>query len=346
MWHLFSAARSVYCSLKLHHVVILAVASFTAVQSGQSAAQPPEVTLTQIGSPIWRPADFQVFSAPGYTEEDRQRTRGAIRPRDRAVEPYTTPHGPPYDSELSTDMAAAGFVSRSVFPREAIMGNPNVIHRAFLLLPDPGITGSSRDFASGPVIPNSFFPITSSAELWKDGALAFDHGDAVFEVRPTDQPFEGTSHRTVFGYYWDNGAENVGNYEYRGSLRDTQGNGWDWVALFKVVAELPPGDFNQDGTVDAADYVVWRKGVGTTYTQDDYDAWRANFGTSLLAGNGSAIPSAESLPAVPEPATLMIICIVAIGISATRRAVRRGGLPCSEFRRNSVTCTVDARLTR
>jgi hypothetical protein len=312
----------------MQHVVLLAVAAFTAVQPGQLAAQAPAVTLTQIGAPIWRPADFQIFSAPGTTDEDRQRTRGAIRPLDRAIEPYTTPHGPPYDSELSTDMAAAGFVSRSVFPREAIMGNPNVIHRAFLLLPEPGITGSSRDFASGPVIPKSLFPITSSTELWKDGALAFDHGDAVFNVRPSDQPFEGASHRTVFGYYWDSGAENVGNYEYRGSLRDTQGNGWDWVALFKVVAELPPGDLNQDGTVDAADYVVWRKTDGT---QTGYDAWRANFGTSLLAGSGAAIPSAESLPAVPEPTTFVIasmsvIAIVAAARSIKSRAVRRDGL--------------------
>jgi hypothetical protein len=132
----------------------------------------------------------------------------------------------------------------------------------------------------------------------------------------------------VFGYYWDSGAENVGNYEYRGSLRDTQGNGWDFVALFKVVAELPPGDFNQDGTVDAADYVVWRKSLGTTHTQDDYDAWRANFGTSLLAGNGSTIPSAKSLPAVPEPSTLVIACVAAIGIGIpARRPTRKQGWP-------------------
>ena len=31
------------------------------------------------------------------------------------------------------------------------------------------------------------------------------------------------------------------------------------------------GDFNHDGNVDATDYVVWRKGLGTTYTQDDYN---------------------------------------------------------------------------
>jgi hypothetical protein len=96
------------------------------------------------------------------------------------------------------------------------------------------------------------------------------------------------------------------------------------VAPFKVVAELPPGDFNQDGTVDAADYVVWRKTDGT---QTSYDAWRANFGTSLLAGGGSTIPSAESLSAVPEPVTLAIECITACGlVAAGRRRTRRAAM--------------------
>jgi hypothetical protein len=31
------------------------------------------------------------------------------------------------------------------------------------------------------------------------------------------------------------------------------------------------GDFNNNGIVDAADYVVWRNGLGTTYTPQDYN---------------------------------------------------------------------------
>src|SRR5262245_24788108 len=38
-----------------------------------------------------------------------------------------------------------------------------------------------------------------------------------------------------------------------------------------------PGDFNGNGTVDAADYVVWRKTGGT---QADYTTWRTHFGQS------------------------------------------------------------------
>jgi hypothetical protein len=38
------------------------------------------------------------------------------------------------------------------------------------------------------------------------------------------------------------------------------------------------GDFNLDGAVNAADYVVWRKNPGGTLTPADYGKWRSNFG--------------------------------------------------------------------
>jgi autotransporter-associated beta strand protein len=65
-----------------------------------------------------------------------------------------------------------------------------------------------------------------------------------------------------------------------------------------------PGDFNVDGTVDAADYVVWNKGLGTTYTSGDYDVWRANFGRSAGSGSGSSFSGATS---IPEPATIALV---------------------------------------
>ena len=44
---------------------------------------------------------------------------------------------------------------------------------------------------------------------------------------------------------------------------------------------LPPatllGDYNRNGTVDAADYAVWRDGLGSVYNQNDYQIWRAAF---------------------------------------------------------------------
>ena len=74
---------------------------------------------------------------------------------------------------------------------------------------------------------------------------------------------------------------------------------------------LLPGDFNDDGAVDAADYVVWRDGLGKTYAQEDYEVWRANFGMRI--GNGT------SLSSVPEPATLLMFLVAAIGIRMRHR---------------------------
>jgi len=68
--------------------------------------------------------------------------------------------------------------------------------------------------------------------------------------------------------------------------------------VLKVVPMLP-GDYNTNGKVDSADYVVWRDGLGTIYTQADYAVWRAHFGET-------AGPSA-SLSSVPEPAGWVIL---------------------------------------
>jgi hypothetical protein len=62
-----------------------------------------------------------------------------------------------------------------------------------------------------------------------------------------------------------------------------------------------PGDFNLDGIVDTVDYVVWRKGLGTTYTQTDYDVWRANFGAAS-AGNGAGSSAGDPHARVPASA--------------------------------------------
>lgn len=76
------------------------------------------------------------------------------------------------------------------------------------------------------------------------------------------------------------------------------------------------GDFNGDGVVDAADYVVWRDGFGPIYSTDDYDDWRSNFGASTItaAANGSI-----SNVAVPEPALLYVIGAAMLILSARVR---------------------------
>lgn len=70
-----------------------------------------------------------------------------------------------------------------------------------------------------------------------------------------------------------------------------------------------PGDYNSNGTVDAGDYVLWRKGgplaneVDTpgTVNAADYTAWRARFGNTSGAGSGL------TNSAVPEPSTFVLL---------------------------------------
>jgi hypothetical protein len=76
-----------------------------------------------------------------------------------------------------------------------------------------------------------------------------------------------------------------------------------------------PGDFNHNGTVDAADYVVWRKSLGTFYTQSDYSVWRAHFGQALGSGSGTATSANSS---VPEPRHGLLL-MAGILLSCSRR---------------------------
>lgn len=88
------------------------------------------------------------------------------------------------------------------------------------------------------------------------------------------------------------------------------------IVMLKFLSLSPEsvGDFNDDGAVDAADYVVWRKTIGT---QDKYNAWRANFGRTIAGGSGAG----AGLAAVPEPATSISLLLLGL-IGFTRRLKR------------------------
>jgi hypothetical protein len=87
-----------------------------------------------------------------------------------------------------------------------------------------------------------------------------------------------------------------------------------------------PGDYNGNGTVDAADYVLWRKGgplIKQTEVADpgtvspaDYTEWRARFGNSP-AGSGSGLANGS----VPEPGSACLV-LIAAGMSWLARMRR------------------------
>jgi serralysin len=81
-----------------------------------------------------------------------------------------------------------------------------------------------------------------------------------------------------------------------------------------------PGDYNQNGVIDAADYSVWRDTLASggtslpndatpgTVDQDDFLYWRDHFGDSSGGGSG-ALASAP----VPEPGSLGLLAAGSLG---------------------------------
>jgi hypothetical protein len=103
------------------------------------------------------------------------------------------------------------------------------------------------------------------------------------------------------------------------------------VSTLVLISDGIVGDFNRDGTVDAADYIVWRKTVGQTGNTaadaneddivdiDDLSFWRSGFGTSSAAGTGAD----AQRDAAPEPSAQFLAALAWIATDACRRGSLR-----------------------
>jgi hypothetical protein len=89
------------------------------------------------------------------------------------------------------------------------------------------------------------------------------------------------------------------------------------------------GDYNNDGTVNAADYTVWRNALGGAFNpnadgdgdgvndRDDYAIWKWTYGNTVGAGS-----SATGQANVPEPSTIVFAIIALAGGMCLLRAHR------------------------
>lgn len=101
-----------------------------------------------------------------------------------------------------------------------------------------------------------------------------------------------------------------------------------WPAL---ISDLPTGDYNQNGIVDAADYTVWHDTLGSTtdlrangdntgasaglVDAADYLVWQNHLGEVYPAGSGAfEVPVAS----VPEPNSLGLIALAVVALMSSR----------------------------
>jgi T5SS/PEP-CTERM-associated repeat protein len=114
-------------------------------------------------------------------------------------------------------------------------------------------------------------------------------------------------------------GQRLATYDDRGSFRVDYGVGSlfnpNQIVLSSFVPNTLPGDFNDDGSVDAADYVMWRK---LYLGPAAYTTWQEYFGRTAPVEPGSG---AEAT--IAEPTAMALILVGMLGLCPFRNQRNR-----------------------
>jgi len=147
--------------------------------------------------------------------------------------------------------------------------------------------------------------LTGMAAGWH--VLGIEYDPATGDVTAT---YDAQEFTFDFGTLPDD-RDMIGNFYigYRENLPGTGASGRPPTYDLFVDAGLV-GDHNGDGSVDAADYVLWRNDPGSFGGDQGYIDWAANFGDTAGAGGGAS--------AVPEPASAALV-LIGLALAGWRR---------------------------
>lgn len=247
----------------------------------------------------------------------------------------------PLSYEMLQDLVQHGYVTRDQMPfrlQDYETGRPIQMHRSSVYWNDfrQAWVMIGTEAWGDSLLGEVWFAEAPSPEgPWVNAVKVATHnrgtnGDYSF-YNPTSHPFfDQEGGRLIYfeGSYTDTFSGNSNPtplYDYNQVMYRL-----DLATIPNLFARLP-GDYNRDGSVDGADYVVWRTAMNGdvnlaadgsgdgVINMADYDVWRAHFGTSAAA-------TGVSIGAVPEPsaAPLILASVVAMVLRGARSASRCG----------------------
>jgi hypothetical protein len=160
-------------------------------------------------------------------------------------------------------------------------------------------------------------------------AIAVTH-DRIFDHAEVYQLAAGISAAPVMTHAADIPLDLVNAFHYTMPA-------WS-VSTLVLISDGLPGDFNRDGTVDTADYAVWRNAFGQAgnlaadgnedniVDAEDYALWRANFGRTEIA-----IGARANAP-LPEPGGLAFVLTAGWILGISRPWIGPSNRRWSKFR--------------
>jgi hypothetical protein len=185
--------------------------------------------------------------------------------------------------------------------------------------------GSAWDFSA-------FTSIARAGDAWGAwyGTYGYGNANALHGSDGSHQNALGSYLAAAVIFETITGKSTVGN-SYTGAVTGTIG-GISRVQLLQQQATATtaavsglPGDYNNDGVVDSADYTLWRERLGSQASLandntpgvglDDYDRWRTHFGT-----DSHSVASAAS--SIPEPSSAGLLMLGAVLLGCRLNSTR------------------------
>lgn len=165
---------------------------------------------------------------------------------------------------------------------------------------------------------------TLTANAFHDGAIGSKHVAAQWQILnglgiAVYDSGTDTAHLTSLTV--PAGKLNIGStYSWKVRYQDNYG-GWSSYSTPTSLSVGIAGDYNHNGVVDAADYLVWSKNPTANGGADGYNTWRTHFGMTVAAG--AALGSGElASTAVPEPSSAALFLGLAFLLARSPRRAR------------------------